>query len=62
MASSDDNVSASNWIKDLAKKIISIPRNITVEPIFVCWFLPAILLSTAMENLELQKVNILIIM
>lgn len=59
MASSDDNVGVSNWIKDLGKKILSIPRNITVEPIFICWFLPAILLSTAMENLELQKVKLL---
>lgn len=30
---------------------------ITIEPLVICWLLPAILNQVAMENLELEKVT-----
>lgn len=30
---------------------------ITIEPLVICWLLPAIFNQVAMENLELEKVS-----
>lgn len=42
-----------SWIEILKK----IKDFITIEPLIVCWLLPAIILQVAMENLELEKVS-----
>lgn len=31
---------------------------ITIEPLVICWLLPAIIMQVAMENLELEKVTV----
>lgn len=31
---------------------------ITIEPLVICWLLPAIIMQVAMENLELEKVSV----
>lgn len=30
---------------------------ITIEPLVICWLLPAVILQVGMENLELEKVT-----
>lgn len=41
-----------SWIEILKK----IKDFITIEPLVICWLLPAIILQVATENLELEKV------
>lgn len=41
------------WLEILKK----IKNFITIEPLVICWLLPAIFNQVAMENLELEKVN-----
>lgn len=31
---------------------------ITIEPLVICWLLPAVILQVGMENLELEKVTL----
>lgn len=41
------------WLEYVRK----IRNFITIEPLVICWLLPAILNQVAMENLELEKVG-----
>lgn len=42
-----------SWLEILKK----IRDFITIEPLVICWLLPAVILQVAQENLELEKVN-----
>lgn len=41
----------------ILKQVVKIWKNITVEPLMLCWILPSCLLVVLVENLALEKVS-----